>query len=67
MMWYCLVCNLKNNLDNVPFTRCDNNELNNINNTSSMRFLESLPYVEIVNETSKFSNMASNEANMNYL
>ena len=21
--WYCLVCCLKYNLDNVPFTRCD--------------------------------------------
>ena len=38
------------NLDNVPFTRCDNNELNNINNTSSIRFLESLLKVEIVFE-----------------
>ena len=43
---YCLICNLKNNLVNVPFTRCNNNELININNTSSMSFLESLPNVE---------------------
>ena len=40
------------------------NELYNINNTSSMRFLESLPNIEIVVEASKFSNMASNEANI---
>ena len=26
-LWYCLVCVLKYNLDNVPFTRCDNSEL----------------------------------------
>ena len=51
-----------NILDNVPFTRCDNKEINNINNTSSMRFLESLPNVEIVEEV--FSNMASNETNI---
>ena len=63
-LWYCLICNLKNNLVNVPFTRCDNNKLININNTSSMSFLESLPNVEIVNETSKFSNMAYNEVNI---
>ena len=23
-LWYCLLCNLENNLVNVPFTRCDN-------------------------------------------
>ena len=58
---YCLVCCLMYNLDNVPFTRCDNSVLNNINNSNSMRFLESLPNVEIVNETSKYSNLSSND------
>ena len=29
-LWYCLVCVLKYNLDNVPFTRCANSELTNI-------------------------------------
>ena len=62
--WYCLVCFLKYNLNNVPFTRCDNSELNNINTSNSMRFLESLPNVEIANETSQFSNVSSNEASM---
>ena len=61
-LWYCLVCCLQYNLDNVPFTRCDNSVLNNLNNSNSMRFLESLPNVEIVNETSKYSNLSSNEA-----
>ena len=32
---YCLVCFLKYNLKNVPFTRCDNSELNNINTSNS--------------------------------
>ena len=61
--WKCLVCCLKYNLDNIPYTRCDSTELNNINISNSMSFLKSLPNVEIVNETSKFSNVFSNEAN----
>ena len=36
--WYCLVCFLKYNLNNVPFTQCDNSELNNINTYNSTRF-----------------------------
>ena len=63
-LWYCLVCVLKYNLDNVPFTRCDNSELTNLNTSNSMRFLESLPNVEIVNDGSKFSNVTSNEASI---
>ena len=62
--WFCLVCCLKYNLDNVPFTRCDNSELININNSNSMRFLESLPTVEIINEATKFSFMSSNDASI---
>ena len=30
--WFCLVCSLKYNLNNVPFTRCSNSDLININN-----------------------------------
>ena len=62
--WFCLVCCLEFNLENVPlFTRCDNSELININYSSSMRFLESFPNVEIVNdESSKFTNISSNDA-----
>ena len=26
-LWHCLVCVLKYNLDNVPFTRCDNSAI----------------------------------------
>ena len=51
-------------LNNVPFTRCDNSELNNINTSNSTRFLESLPNVEIVTEASQFSNASSNEASI---
>ena len=63
-LWHCLVCVLKYNLDTVPFSRYDNSELNNINISNSMRFLESLPNVEIVNEATQFSNASSNEASI---
>ena len=62
--WFCLVCYLKYNLDNVPFIRCDNSELININNSNFMRFLESLPTVEIVNEATKYSFTPSNDASI---
>ena len=62
--WFCLVCSLKYNLNNVPFTRCSNSDLININNSNSMRFLESLPNVEIVTETCKFSMLSSNDASI---
>ena len=62
-LWHCMVCVLKYNLDNVPFNRCDNSELNN----NSMRFLESLPNVELVNEATQFSNVSLNEARIEIL
>ena len=45
----------------MPFTRCDNTELINIYNTNSMSFLESLPNIEIVTETTSFSDFSSND------
>ena len=57
--WHCVVCTLKFNLYNMPFTLCDNTELININNTNSMRFLQSLPNVEVISETSKFSQLST--------
>ena len=38
-LWVCILCNIKNNLINVPFTICDNSELLNINNCNTMDFL----------------------------
>ena len=48
--------NIRNNLDRMPF---NNTELININNTNSMSFLESL--IEIVTETTSFSDFSSND------
>ena len=61
-LWFCMICNIKNNLENHPFTNCDNIELANLHNVNSMRFLESLPSAIIVNETTQFS-MSTNEIN----
>ena len=60
----CLVCNLSQNLDRLPFTRCDNIQLINIYNTNSLRFLKSLLNAEIVIESTKFSNSSSNEISL---
>ena len=50
-LWHCRACKIKNNLDRLPFTICDNFELININSSNSMRFLESLPNLDIVDES----------------
>ena len=60
--WSCLLCIIQDNLTNVPFTRCGNKELENINNSNTMAFTESLPDKEMVNETIKFSNVIGNIA-----
>ena len=38
--WSCLLCNIQDNLTNVPFTRCGNKELENINNSNTMAFTD---------------------------
>ena len=54
--WYCLFCTMKFHYDNIPFTLSDNFELENINNSDTMEFCESLPTLEEIYETNKFSN-----------
>ena len=60
-LWNCLVCIIRNILDSIPFTSCDDTELININSTNSMRFLESLPNLEIATETNSFSEFSLND------
>ena len=60
--WSCIICNMKFNLENFPFTTSDNLGLDNLQNVNSMAFLESLPSANIVNETIKFST-STNEIN----
>ena len=54
--WYCLYCTMSYNNQHFPFTLCDNHELNNINISDNMKFCESLPTLEDIYESSKFSN-----------
>ena len=63
-LWHCRVCNIKNNVERLPFTICDNFELININNSNSMRFLVSLPNLDIVNESLSFTDDSSNDCSI---
>ena len=63
--WYCLVCKVKANHNNFPFTLCDDIEIQNINNSNAIRYCESLPAFEVVNGVSKFSNQSNNEVDFN--
>ena len=53
--WHCLYCTMKFNHQHIPFTLSDNNDIDNINNSDTMKFLESLPSLEEIYETSNFS------------
>ena len=53
--WHCLYCTMKYQYEHFPFTLCDDHELNNINSSDNMKFCESLPTLEEIYETSKFS------------
>ena len=63
--WHCLLCQVKANHKNFPFTPCDDIEIQNINNSNSLRFCESLSRFEVVSEVSKFSNITCNEVDYN--
>ena len=58
-----MVCNINNNLENLPFTHCDNTALLNINQINSMSLLEALPNIDIIKETKAFSDFSSNDIN----
>ena len=53
--WYCLYCTMKFHYETIPFTLSDNFELNNINSSDNMEFCKSLPSLEEIYETNKFS------------
>ena len=52
--WQCLYCTLKEKHDIFPFTLCDTNELNKINNSDTMEFCQSIPSLEVIQETSSY-------------
>ena len=46
---------MKFNHQHIPFTLTDNNDIENTNNSDTMKFCENLPTLEEIHETSKFS------------
>ena len=63
--WHCLVCRIRLSCSIFPFTLSDSIELQNIQNSNSMRMLNSLPTFEIVYEVSKFANLDCNDVDLN--
>ena len=41
--WFCLLCKINSNIENFPFTICNNTELANINDSNSMKIYKLLP------------------------
>ena len=54
--WCCLYCTMQFNHQHIPFTLSDEQELDMLNNSDTMKFCENLPTLEEIFETSKFSN-----------
>ena len=55
IIWECMICILSYNLNNIPFTRLQTSELIDMNKNNTMKFLETLPPPNIIQETTKFS------------
>lgn len=55
LTWRCLYCTMQFNHEHIPFTLSDDHDINMINNSDSMKFCESLPTLEEIYESSKFS------------
>ena len=53
--WICLICTLKFNHENFPFTLCDNHELENIHISDTMSVLDYLPGIKNHRGNSKLS------------
>ena len=52
--WSCLVCNIKSNHQNFPFTLCDYHDLVSINMNDRISLLASLPSCETLDEISQY-------------
>ena len=63
--WHCLVCRIRFDHINIPFTLNSNTDLDNITNSDSMKMYEMLPTFEILSEVSKFNNLDSYDVDIN--
>ena len=59
--WHCLYCTLKFNHENFAFTLINDDEMDKVNNSDSMRFCEFLPSLECIAETDKFLNIPNDD------
>ena len=64
--WNCLFCTLKHFHSVFPFSLSNEDELKKINSCNSMKFIESLPKINITEESSRFAqvNLSSIDENM---
>ena len=67
LTWHSLVCKIRFQHENIPFTLFNDTELENINNSESMKFCNELPKFEIISEVSKFSELDNNDIDHNLL
>ena len=63
--WKHLVCKIKFQHENIPFTLYDDTELLNINNSESMMFCDQLPSFQTILEASTFDELECNEVDHN--
>ena len=63
--WHGLLCKVKFHQYNFPFTLCNDTEIQNLNNSNSMGFCESLPKLEVLTEVSKFAHQSASEVDYN--
>ena len=61
------MCRIRLSCSLFPFTLSDSIELQNIQNSNSMRMLDALPTFEVVNEVSKFANVDCNDVDLNII
>ena len=61
----CLKCSISFSLNNIPFSSCTNVESSNLYTCNSLKLLNALPSFDIITEVSKFSDMKSNEVDLN--
>ena len=63
--WHCMFCQVKASHSRFPFTLVDTDDLLNINSSNSMKLCENLPSIEIVSESTRFSDITMNDVESN--
>ena len=61
--WKCIICVLTYNLKHIPFTSLQNSEIVNLNQSDTMKFLETFPPNNIINVTDEISSIKPTDIN----